>query len=286
MRNLINFILRYSPWMLLIVYVALSCMLLFRNNPYQQHVYLTSANSVAATTYGAASSVTGYFHLRDVNNDLQRRCIDLEIEVLELKRQLRQYRDSDYVAHQEIDSALARYSFNVAHVFNNSVNRPYNYVTLDKGELDGVHPEMGVIDQNGIVGIVNVTGPHSARVISLLNSHLRLSCKVKGYDHVGSLVWDGKNPSEALLEELPRHAVFEVGDTIITSGYSTVFPEGVPVGRVIKSLRDNDENFFTLRVELFTDFTTLGTVRIVDDHMRDELHEVERDIKTESKFGL
>lgn len=280
MRNLINFILRYSPWMLMVIYVVVSLMLLIRSNPYHQHIYLTSANAVASSAFEATSNVTGYFHLRDINNDLQRRCIDLELEVLNLKQQLRQIADSHYVANNRVDSAMARYDFIIAHVINNSVNKPHNYITLDRGELDGLRPEMGVIDQNGIVGIVNVTGPHSARVISLLNNHLRLSCKVKGYDHVGSLVWDGKSPSEALLEELPRHAVFEVGDTIVTSGYSTVFPEGVPVGTVIGGARENDENFFTLRVQLFTDFTTLGTVRVVNDRMRDEIREIERDIQT------
>lgn len=272
--------------MLMTVYVVVSLMLLIRNNPYQQHIYLTSANSVASSAFNAASSVTGYFHLRDINNDLLNRCIELEIQVLDLKQQLSHYADSEYVANYQVDSALARYDFIVAHVINSSIAHPQNYITLDRGELDGVKPEMGVIDQNGIVGIVNVTGPHSARVISLLNNYLRLSCKVKGYDYVGSLVWDGKNPQEALLEELPRHAVFHKGDTIVTSGYSTVFPEGVLVGTVLDAARDKDENFFTLRVKLFTDFTTLGTVRVVNDSMRDEIKKVESDVPATPKSYL
>ena len=138
---------------------------------------------------------------------------------------------------------------------------------------------MGVVDRNGIVGIVNVVGPHSARIISFLNSNLRISCKVKGYEQVGSLVWDGKKPDEAILEELPRHAVFNPGDTIVTSGYSTVFPEGVPVGVVLKNLEDYDENFFALRVKLFTDFSTLSTVRIIADNMKEELQRTEKDLQ-------
>ncbi len=278
MRNLLNFIVRYSAWILFIIYVVVSCILLFNSNPYQHHIYLTSANAVSAAVYGATNNVTSYFHLRDINEDLQRRNADLEMEVLALKHQISRYREMAYADTMSVDSAMMRYSFIIATVINNSVNRPFNYITIEKGELDGVKPEMGVVDQNGVVGIVNIVGPHTARVISLLNSHLRLSCKVKGHDQVGSLVWDGKSPSEAILEELPRHAVYAPGDTIVTSGYSTVFPEGVPVGVVRHSMKDHDENFVALRVDLFTDFTTLSTVRLIRDSLKEELMEVEQTI--------
>lgn len=278
MRNLIDFFLRYSSWMLFAAYMAAGCFMLFHSNPWQHHVMLTSANAVSAVVYKGASNLTAYFHLRDINEDLQRRNSALELEVINLKQQLERTRELVYADTMTTDSALQRYSFILARVINNTTHRTHNYITIDKGSADGIRPEMGVMDQNGVVGIVNVTGPHSARVISLLNNHLRLSCKVKGHDHVGSLVWDGTDPEEAILEELPRHAVFEIGDTIVTSGFSTVFPEGVPIGTIIKGLRDHDENFFALRVKLFTDFTTLGTVRVIADSMTDEIREVERDI--------
>ena len=278
MRNLIEFFLRYSSWMLFVAYMAAGCFMLFHSNPWQHHVMLTSANAVSAVVYKGASNLTAYFHLRDINEDLQRRNSALELEVINLKQQLERTRELVYADTMTTDSALQRYSFILARVINNTTHRTHNYITIDKGSADGIRPEMGVMDQNGVVGIVNVTGPHSARVISLLNNHLRLSCKVKGHDHVGSLVWDGTDPEEAILEELPRHAVFEIGDTIVTSGFSTVFPEGVPIGTFVKGLRDHDENFFALRVRLFTDFTTLGTVRIIADSMTDEIREVERDI--------
>lgn len=269
--------LKYSAWILFIIYVTASCVLLFRYNPYQHHVWLTSANVVTAGVYGTASNVTSYFALRDINEDLQRRNSNLELEVLSLRKQVRQYQEQLQADTVTMDSALARYSFVLAHVINNSVNRPHNFITIEKGEKDGIRPEMGVVDQNGVVGIVNVVGAHASRVISLLNPNLRLSCKVKGQDYVGSLVWDGQSPSEALLEELPRHGKFHKGDTIVTSGYSTVFPEGVPVGTVLGSDRNHDENFFSLRVKLFTDFSTLSTVRVVSDGMKQELAEVERE---------
>lgn len=286
MRNLYRFLLRYATWILFIIYVVISCWLLFSRNPYQRHVWLTSANAVSGALYSATNSVTSYFYLHDINEDLQLRNSELEHEILLLKGQLADYRAMEFADTARIDSALARYHFKVAHVINNSVNRPTNYITLDRGSADGLRAEMGVVDQTGIVGIVNVVGPHTARVISLLNPYLRVSCKIKGQDIVGSLVWDGRDPSEALLEELPRHAVYAPGDTVVTSGYSSVFPEGVPVGIVMDRVAEREENFRTLRIKLSTDFTTLSTVRVIVDDLAEELRTVEDDGITERKTSM
>lgn len=221
--------------------------------------------------------MSSYFSLREINEDLQRRNSDLELEIYNLKETIRGYREQIYSDTMSVDSALQRYHFIIAHVINNSINHSHNYITIQKGRLDGVEPEMGVMDQNGIVGIVNVVGDHTARLISVLNPYLRLSCKVKGENQVGSLVWDGRDPGEAILEELPKHAKFVKGDTVVTSGFSTVFPEGVPIGTILSGVRDREDNFYTLRVKLFTDFSTLSTVRVIRDHMKDELTAVEKE---------
>lgn len=278
MSDLLKFLVKYSTWFLCALYLLASAVML-ASNPYQHHVFLTSANAAASGVYGFTNGVTSYFSLRDINDDLQRRNSDLELEVYRLKAELRERDERAYADTMTVDSALTRYHFIIANVINNSINHTHNYITIQKGSLDGIEPEMGVMDQNGIVGIVNVVGPHTSRLISVLNPYLRLSCKVKGQSQVGSLVWDGRDPSEAILEELPKHASFVKGDTIVTSGYSSVFPEGVPVGTVLSGMRDREDNFYTLRVKLFTDFTTLGTVRVINDHMRDELREVERELE-------
>lgn len=273
--------------MLFIIYVVVSCVLLFGNNPYQQSVYLTSANSVSTGIYNASNSVTSYFNLRDINIDLQHRNADLEHEIMGLRERIQKYEEASLANGVSIlPDSTGRYDFIIAHVINNSISRPHNYITINKGELDGVKPEMGVVDQNGVVGKVNVIGPHSARIISLLNDNLRLSCKVKNSQQIGSLVWGGDDSRYARLEELPRHSTFVEGDTIITSGYSTSFPEGVPVGVIEGEIKDYDDNFYTLRVKLFTDFSTLSTVRIVIDKMADELKIVEQDPEVNNKIKL
>ena len=285
MRGLIDFFVRHSGWAVFLLFATLSCVMLFRGNPYQQHVYMTSAGVVASAVYRTSNSVTGYFHLRGINEDLQQRTAQLEMELIDLRRQLRAAGEKIYGDSVPVDSALRQYRFIMAHVINNSIARSNNFITIDRGESDGVRPEMGVVDQNGVVGIVNVTGPHTARLISVLNSDLRLSCKVKGSDAFGSLVWDGKSPRRALLEEMPRHVEFALGDTVITSGYSVVFPEGIPVGRVVGHKRDDDDNFYSLSVELFTDFATLSTVRVIENFSKDEIESVEQDkVNTSGKF--
>lgn len=286
MRNLYRFLIRYSAWILFIIYVAASCWLLFSRNPFQRHVWLTSANAVCGAVYSASNTVTSYFYLHEINEALQLRNAELEHEVLTLKSRVADYQAMEFADTAALDSSLSRYHFKVAHVINNSVNRPTNYITLDRGSADGLRPEMGVVDQSGIVGIVNVVGTHTSRVISLLNPYLRVSCKIKGQDIVGSLVWDGRDPSEALLEELPRHAVYAPGDTVVTSGFSSVFPEGIPVGIVMDRVADREENFRTLRIKLSTDFTTLSTVRVIVDELADEIRTIEDDEITERKTSM
>lgn len=279
MRNLLNFILRFSSWFVFAFFVVVSCLLLFSRNPYQHHVWLTSAGAVSGGVYDAANNVTGYFNLREINEDLQRRTASLEVEVVALRGQLNRYRQAAIQDSLAVDSVASRFKFIIAKAINNSVSKPYNYVTIDKGSADGIRPEMGVMDQNGIVGVVNVVSPHYARVISLLNPNFRLSCKIHGGEAFGSLVWDGKNSREALLEELPKHTRFRKGDTIVTSGYSAVFPEGIPVGIVMGNARGSDDNFFTLRVRLLTDFTALSTVKIISNTDIEEIKQVEADTR-------
>ena len=221
MNNLLNFFVKHSAWFIFAIYVILSLVLLFKDNPYQQSVYLTSANSVSAAVYKAFNGVTSYFHLRDINESLQERNAALEMELIELRNQMSELELlSPDSLHQP---ALQQYTFVMAQVISNS------------------------IAQHGVVGIVNVVGPHASRVISLLNPHVRLSCKLRNSNFYGSLVWDGKSPQYAVLEELPKHVKYHTGDTIVTSGYSAVFPPGIIVGTIQGIARGTTDSFVSLR---------------------------------------
>lgn len=252
--------------------------MLFKNNPYQQYVFLTSANKVSATVYKGSSKVTSYFNLQSINADLQRRNASLEMEVINLKRQIRDYRTLLLPDSINLPDSIAQnYEYHFATVINNSVAKPKNFITLDKGRADGISPEMGVVDQNGVVGIVSTVNDHASRVISLLNPDMRLSCKVKNTDYFGSLVWHGVDPRYATLEEMPKHVKFNKGDTIVTSGYSAVFPPGLLVGTIEDMQQATDNNFFSLRIKLSTDFTRLSTVRVIKSKYADEIKQLEQD---------
>lgn len=275
MHELFTFFARNSKWFVFAVYVVLSIMLLVGGDPYHRHIYLTSANRVTASVYDFSNNATGYFNLRERNADLNRRNAELQSELLALRERIQLMAEQQCTDTMTLDSGMMPFRFVVANVINNSIARPFNYLTLNKGERDGVRPEMGVIDASGVVGIVSVVGPHSSRVISLFNPHFRLSCKLKRSDSFGSLVWDGRDPEVALLEELPRHTVYSPGDTVVTSGYSAVFPPGLPVGIVLDDDYNDHENFFTLKVKLLSDFTSLNNVQIVVSDISEELKSLE-----------
>lgn len=279
MRKLISFLINHSPIFMYAFYLVICFVLLFKFNPYQQSVFFSSANEMAGRFYIMTSGITGYFGLQEINRDLQKQNGNLEMELIRLRDEVSRLSGDSLLVRTSADSSLSRYDFQIAQVINNSVFKTHNYITLNKGRKDGIHSEMGVIDQNGIVGIVNVVSDHYAVAISLLNPKLRLSCKVKGSNYFGSLVWDGKDPRFAVLEELPRHVKFVKGDTIVTSGYSSVFPEGLMVGTVDGFSKQRNDNFYALTVKLSTDFFRLNDVRILDDKGQKERRILEMEAK-------
>lgn len=271
MRDLLNYFIRNSKWFVFAIYFVASLVLLIRSNPFAGNVYLSSANTVTGTIYDMADRVTGYMNLRETNEELNRRNAELIEELERLKLQNIALQEAVIADTIILPPAMKPYEFKVARVVKNSVMNPKNYITINKGASDGVSTEMGVIDANGVVGIVGTVGSNYSRVISLLNPDFRLSCKIKNNDSFGSLVWDGKDPRYAILEELPRHTEFSDGDTIVTSGYSSVFPAGIPVGIIAGRENTVNDNMLNLKVKLFTDFSTLKNVQVIANYISDEV---------------
>ena len=273
MRNLLNFIIKYSTWFVFTFYVLISCILLVKSSDDHFSVYMSSANAIGGTIYRVSSEVNDYFGLLAVNQRLQESNAKLENEVLNLREQLAQYK----VLAQDTASVRAdapRFGYIGASVINNSTRHPRNHFTINRGSDDGVMPGMGVVDQSGVVGIVDVTGSRTSRVISLLNQNQHFSAKVKNSPYVGSLTWRGEDPSVAFLEEVPRHAKFHIGDTIVTSGFSTTFPEGIDIGTVMGKVKTSDDTFLVLKIRLASNFKTLGTVRVIKDALKQELDSI------------
>lgn len=276
MRNLLDFLIKYNYWFFFILLEVVCFGLLFRFNYYQRGVFFSSANVVTGTVYEISDGVTSYFNLKSVNDELIERNVGLEMEVARLESALRDLQMDSLYVQQLKSPALTGYEIFKAHVINNSLNKTDNYITLDKGRSDGIKPEMGVIDGRGVVGIVYMTSEHYSIVISLLNSKSNLSCKIKGTDYFGYLNWEHGDTERAYLKDLPRHAQFAQGDTVVTSGYSTVFPEGVIVGVIDEMSDSNDGLSYLLKVKLATDFGKLSNVRVIANDGQLEQKELER----------
>lgn len=278
MKNLLNFLIKYNYWFLFILLEVISFTLLFRFNKYQGSTFFTSCNYITGKVYEVSGSISSYFHLKTANEDLLDKNIVLEQEVASLQKALGELTaDSMGIARLK-SSVLQDYALLKANVVNNSLNKIDNYITLDKGEADGVCSEMGVLGGNGVVGIVYITSPHYSVVISLLNSKSSISCKIKGSDYFGYLKWEGGDSQYAYVKDLPRHSEFNLGDTVVTSGYSTVFPAGIMIGTIDDMSDSNDGLSYLLKVKLSTDFGKLSDVRIIAKKHQEEQIKLEKQL--------
>ena len=279
MRNLLNFFLKYNYWFLFILLELISFALLFRFNNYQGSAFFTSSNQVAGMAYEAANNVTGYFHLKSINDDLVQKNVELELQMERLRSALMDLTSDSTGLERMKSDALKGYDIYRANVINNSLTHVDNYITLDKGENDGIRSEMGVINGSGVVGIVYHTSANYSVVIPILNSKSSISCKIKRSDYFGFLKWDGGSSEYATVKDMPRHSLFSLGDTIVTSGHSAVFPGGIPIGTVEDMSDSHDGLSYLLKVKLFTDFGRLNDVRVIAQKGQEEQLELEQKVK-------
>ena len=281
MRKLLDFLVRKRHWFLFVLLEIVSLMLIYRNNAYQRNIIFSSANVLTGHIASVSGYVTSYLNLHEINKELLERNGQLEMELLELQDRLdMMVADTVAFAGFAPDSTEHfAYSFILAGVVNNSVSHLSNYITVNKGSKDGIAPDMGVVSERGVVGIVSTVNDHFSVIIPLLNPKSQLSCKVLGSTYFGALIWKGRDIRFANLEKLPRHVEFQKGDTIVTSGYSSVFPAGLIVGTVADFEKQHDDNFFSLEVELATDFQALNNVRIIKNYNQAEQRRVEQEAR-------
>jgi rod shape-determining protein MreC len=270
MRNLIRFILNYHFFLLFILFEAVALFLVFQNNNYQRAYAFNLTRNISGKISSNIFSLRQYLYLTETN-----------MALIEENRELRNSLLSSYrlkiadPGNVEFDSAWTRqYNFMPARVIKNSVNKQYNFINIDKGNAHGIGPDMAVISGSGVVGIVTGVSEHFSTIIPVLNIDLRLSSKLKNTNYFGSLHWDGKDPEKAILNEIPHHVSLNKGDTIVTSGFSAIFPEGIMVG-IIDEFEIEGGNFYTVKVQLSTDFRKLNYVYVIENLFREELLELE-----------
>lgn len=280
MRNLLNFLIRNSHWWLFLLLMVVSVAFMVQDSAYPRSVYLSSANEVTGSLFQVSSSVTSYIGLKTENEDLTERMAEMETRIQHLEEYIRNHHDSIKSDAAFSDTVgKANYLFLQAQVVNNSVTHVDNYITINKGRSEGVEPDMGVISATGAVGVVSLVSEHFAVIIPVLNSKSRLSCKIQKSNHFGPLMWDGDNPRYAWLKNQPRHVTFNVGDTIVTSAFSSIFPPGIMVGTVADSKKEGNDNFNSLKIALSTDFYTLKNVLVVKNNSQKEQLALEENVK-------
>lgn len=277
MRNLFQFIIKNSSWLVAFLLIAISFYLVFSQNPYQRSVYLTSANSLTGKLYGVSNKISSFLHLSKNNRLLLEKYAELEEELLALKTWVaEQERDSIYTdAFIDKDDAVKQFEFIPAEVVNISFSGPNNFITIDKGSLQGIKPDMGVVSHSGIVGVVHKVSHRYSTVIPIINPKFRLSAKLKNSENTGSVSWNGKDIDVAQIGELPKHEVFKPGDTVVTS-FSRIFPKDIVIGYVTGQLQSKDDNFNILNVKIATDFHSIMGVLIINDVFSEERHQLEK----------
>lgn len=276
MRNLLEFLAKYNHWFVFLILEVVSMVLLFQYNSYQGSAWFSSANAVTGKLYEWDANVETFFSLTKVNQELTQRNAYLEQEVQKLSDSLVCVTKDSSIYHRDQFALLRNYRLIPAKVVANSIDKPGNLMTIDKGSADGIHKDMGVISGTGVVGIVYLVAEHYAIVIPVLNTKSNISCMIQNRGYFGYLRWKGGVSDLAYLEEVPRHAHFKLGDYVVTSGYSAVFPPGVRVGRILHVFNSADGLSYRVQLRLSTDFARLRDVCIIDDAAMKERLEIMR----------
>lgn len=265
MHNLIDFIQRHSHWFLFALLEVISLVLLFQYNSYQGSVWFTSANTVTGKVDAWNAAIENFFSLGKVNQELTQRNLYLEQQVVKLSDRLTDVtKDTTWTDTAGVKIPKT-FRLIPAKVVSNSVANANNLITIDKGSADGVRVDMGVACGSGVVGIVYLTSPHYSIVIPAINTRSNISCRIHGRGYFGYLHWYGGDSQKAYVEEVPRHARFRLYDNVETSGYSSVFPPGILVGKILHVYNSIDGMSYRLQVRLSTDFSRLRDVCVIDN---------------------
>jgi rod shape-determining protein MreC len=285
LKNLFRFIFSNIHWLLFFVLLFASLALLVSNNDFQRSRYLSVTHEIAGRVDAVVGTVGTYLRLRSENDRLLGRVAELETQ----NRIYRMQIETASLPPLVPDSAqppFQQFRFVPASVVNNSIAQTRNYITINRGSKDGISPDMGALTPQGeVVGIVTSVSDHFAKVMPLLNPKWSMSCKIKTTDFFGSLVWDGRDPRYSWLCDLPSHAVFTAGDTVVASGYSAVFPEGIPVGVVDEAALRSHGGSTALKVRLLADFSRLRHLLVVENLLRIQQKSAEHDDARQKEEG-
>jgi rod shape-determining protein MreC len=272
MRSLLNFLLRFKTLILFLVLEAVALVMISTSHNYHQTVFYGISRNITGFVARRVESGTQYFRLKQVNEELVKENIYLRRRLEELAAA-----PEDILTRVSDSVSGINYTYLDARVISNSVNKQKNFITLDRGSRHGVGVGMGVASPSGVVGVVVGVSRNYAVVMSLLNTDFRLSASIERNDYFGSLAWDGGNYRYARLSEIPHHVTVNEGDTIVTSGFSAIFPAGLIAGTLTGDQKRGGD-FVSLKVQLSVDFKKLTNVYVIGNLTRDERENLEKEV--------
>lgn len=278
MRNLLFLLAKFGGTILFILLEVICFYIIITFNESQGDIWKHSTNLLSGNINQKVQNTSDYFALEAINDSL----LTENAKLLESIINYRVFsKENEFQEFESIDSNLIEYKFLPARITNKTFNKRNNYITLNKGLQDSIKIGMGVISSNGIVGIVKNVSDKYCLVLTILHGQSRISAAIKNNDFHGTLIWDEMNPRQTKLIGLPKHASVNVGDTIVTSGYSTVFPYGVEIGKVQDYAPLPNEDSFEIIVDLFNDIPAVTHCYIVSSIKQEEKLEIESEVEDE-----
>lgn len=266
MRQIFLFFTQNKDFLFFLLLLSISLWFTVNSHSYHKSKFVSSANSVAGNLYLMSNDIHTYFGLKRQNEILS-----------DENRFLKELLFNQNDKNPELRDSLLNKNYTIlsAKIINNTYHNKDNYLTINAGKKEGLEKEMGVITSDGILGIVDEVSMHFSTVFSILNSKSRINARLKKSHHFGSLVWDQKNPNIVQLIDVPRIAPISKGDTIVTGGKSSIFPDGIPIGIVQDFEVNNISNYYSINILLFNDMTNLKYAYILKNNFRKEILELE-----------
>lgn len=271
MQQLIYFIRKFRYFLLFLLLEILALIFTIQHHSYHTSKFVNSANSISGGFYNKMNSINEFFILKTENKLLIEENIRLKNTIE--KKEINYNKESFEVI--DTTQYFQKYKYSVAKVINNNYTKRNNILTINKGTNHGLTSDLGVINANGVIGVIENISKNFATVLSILNKNSKINVSLKNSNHFGTLVWDGKTHTTTQLIDMPRQAKIKVGDTIITGGKSAVFPEGINIG-VIKDFKFGNNQYQQVNVLLFNDMSSIGYVQIVENLKKDEQEKLEQ----------
>jgi rod shape-determining protein MreC len=278
MNSLKELLKRHLHLLIFLMLTLFSFILIYKNNHYQHFIISKAILQITGPVQQSANFFYKHFHYKNENEYLVLQNLDL----LKEKDNMFILSDDSIPHFSKEDKGKRRmYELSTSHVVYNTINKTHNYIIIDKGSKEGVVPDMAVLSPNGVAGVVSNVSDNYSTVISILNPNLQISAKIIPINQIGTVVWLDNDPTIAQVIAIPQHLMVAVGDSVVTSGYSDVFPRDLLIGTVVEKYDNPNNTFLTIKIRLATDFRNLSSLYLISNLFKPELDSLKSKFKNE-----